>query len=341
MDGINFIKSHGNEGSIVVVSSDNSHGNPSGINSFITNILTQLDTNDIPIHIVDLNTTTYPSYYIGQQTFYGNDYLYMILSAQTTGELYSISETPGAQIFSDVFSKLCGFFTNFSIYIFPQGGYTYSNYTLQTAGGLYFYDQPVQIVGKYVGTAPLHLMAFAEKDGVMLMFDNDITLGTQYQSDSVTRKMWAAQYLRELQAYTQSNSVVSQIIGTSMDERVLSNYTAFLALEPGQGQLDDQNGNPTSIETPQQQSSPNTFSLYPNPVQTQATLSFTLEADARVTVEIYDLMGKRVMLIADETLSMGEHRMNISAEDLKAGTYICRVSVNGKASSHLKMVVMK
>jgi hypothetical protein len=247
VDGINFIRNHNNEGAIVLISSDNSHGNPVNTNAFISNLLTLMDTVDIPIHILDLNSYSTPSFYFGQQYFYGNDYLYMILSAQTTGEQHSIRDEQPENMFSSIFSKLCGYFGNFSIYIFPQGGYTYSNYTLKTSGGLYYYDQPVQILGKYNGSMPFHLMVFAEKDGVMLMHDADITIGTNYSSDSVTRQMWVAQYLRELAGYSQTNSVVSQMIGTSMEERVLCDYTAFLALEPGEGPLADEPGSGRSF----------------------------------------------------------------------------------------------
>jgi ASPIC and UnbV/FG-GAP-like repeat/Secretion system C-terminal sorting domain len=66
------------------------------------------------------------------------------------------------------------------------------------------------------------------------------------------------------------------------------------------------------------------LSLYPNPVSDQATLTFTLEKPAPVTVELVDILGRRLRAWAPGTLSAGSHRIAIDCAGFPAGLYLIR-----------------
>ena len=79
-------------------------------------------------------------------------------------------------------------------------------------------------------------------------------------------------------------------------------------------------------------------SMYPNPVQGQATISFNVNGNAVVSYQVYDLLGRVVKNQTLGSYTEGEHEANIDMSDLSAGSYIMRVS-QGNSSSCVKFVV--
>ena len=88
---------------------------------------------------------------------------------------------------------------------------------------------------------------------------------------------------------------------------------------------------------------PLAFSLdqnFPNPFNPATTIPFSLASDSRVTLRIYDVIGREIVTIVDEDLPRGNHtRMwngtNALGEHLSSGTYLYRleaVSVEGSRS---------
>jgi hypothetical protein len=73
----------------------------------------------------------------------------------------------------------------------------------------------------------------------------------------------------------------------------------------------------------------NQLSLYPNPTQDNANISFTLNSSSDVSVQVFDLSGKVVKSIYNNyPFSRGTHNMNFSVEGLQLGTYLVLVKSN-------------
>ena len=71
----------------------------------------------------------------------------------------------------------------------------------------------------------------------------------------------------------------------------------------------------------------------PSPFRARATLRFTLAREARVTLEVYDLAGRRVAALVDTELPAGSHAAVIDAARLPgAGVYLARLEAGGRAS---------
>lgn len=102
-----------------------------------------------------------------------------------------------------------------------------------------------------------------------------------------------------------------------------------LLLDPAQG---------TSAETWSEVSRLALYAPYPNPTTQRAVLRFELAASAHVTLTAYDLLGRRVALLADETLASGPHARTLDTSALAPGTYALRLSDG--ASSHTKMLTV-
>lgn len=72
------------------------------------------------------------------------------------------------------------------------------------------------------------------------------------------------------------------------------------------------------------------FDVFPNPVSSTATISFSLVAAAKVSIELFSVDGKKVMTIADESFSDGNHELNLNRTSLSAGIYFLQLKTDGE-----------
>ena len=72
---------------------------------------------------------------------------------------------------------------------------------------------------------------------------------------------------------------------------------------------------------------PNTIMLmqnYPNPFNGTTTISFRLPSQMFVSLRVYDVLGREVSTLVNETLGAGEHARQWDAPAASSGTYYCR-----------------
>ncbi|MGM0705344.1 MAG: T9SS type A sorting domain-containing protein [Bacteroidota bacterium] len=77
----------------------------------------------------------------------------------------------------------------------------------------------------------------------------------------------------------------------------------------------------------------------PNPVRSQATLTFTLPENTHVRIEVYNTIGQRVATWLDRSMSSGTHELDIKAQGLASGTYFYRVQTDRHTESRRLTVV--
>ena len=70
--------------------------------------------------------------------------------------------------------------------------------------------------------------------------------------------------------------------------------------------------------------------MYPNPVRSQATVSFELKNSGNVSYQVFDMTGRMVMNQNMGRMSEGSHQITINAENLSTGSYILRLSQGAK-----------
>ncbi len=74
---------------------------------------------------------------------------------------------------------------------------------------------------------------------------------------------------------------------------------------------------------------PNEFALrgnYPNPFNPQTTIQYDLPADVHVQLEVFDVVGRRVALLADGVQAPGTHEVHFNAVDQPSGLYLYRLT---------------
>lgn len=79
---------------------------------------------------------------------------------------------------------------------------------------------------------------------------------------------------------------------------------------------------------------------WPNPARTGASVQLTLSSATTVTVGVYNTLGQRVAVLAqDAPLAAGTHALALRTESLAAGVYVVRVEAGGDVSTHKVTVV--
>jgi len=82
------------------------------------------------------------------------------------------------------------------------------------------------------------------------------------------------------------------------------------------------------------------LSNYPNPFSSSTTIQYSLLQPARVTLELYDILGKRVRVLEQGYKAAGEHSVHLDAADLSTGVYFVRLTA-GESSQTRKVVVLR
>lgn len=97
----------------------------------------------------------------------------------------------------------------------------------------------------------------------------------------------------------------------------------------------------TSISDPT--SLPNGFVLesnYPNPFNPTTNIRFALANSDQVTVKVYDMLGREIAVLLNETMSTGSHVVPFNAGNLGSGIYLYTVKA-GAFTQTGKMILAK
>ncbi len=76
--------------------------------------------------------------------------------------------------------------------------------------------------------------------------------------------------------------------------------------------------------------STNELTIFPNPIQDQANLSFELEKEDEVQIAVIDATGKQVQLLCNQRFEVGEHRLVFDVNKLERGVYFIQLSTISK-----------
>ncbi|MBI2417936.1 MAG: T9SS type A sorting domain-containing protein [Ignavibacteriales bacterium] len=89
--------------------------------------------------------------------------------------------------------------------------------------------------------------------------------------------------------------------------------------------------------------SPGTFTLlqnYPNPFNPSTTIAFTIPERSNVSLALFDMLGRKVKSMIDETKEAGLHTVNFNAADLASGIYFYELKA-GQLREVKKLTLLK
>ncbi|MCS3640707.1 T9SS type A sorting domain-containing protein [Salinibacter ruber] len=78
---------------------------------------------------------------------------------------------------------------------------------------------------------------------------------------------------------------------------------------------------------------------YPNPTRRQATVEYALPEAGEVTLQVYDVLGRRVATLADGEKQAGRHEASLRARKLPSGIYFGRLEFGGETQTQKITVV--
>lgn len=81
------------------------------------------------------------------------------------------------------------------------------------------------------------------------------------------------------------------------------------------------------------------LNVYPNPVESNATLEFTLTERSDVYISIYNMQGKLLERVSKPNAMFGENKVILNVEQYPVGTYIAHLEANG-STQYGRFVVM-
>ena len=79
---------------------------------------------------------------------------------------------------------------------------------------------------------------------------------------------------------------------------------------------------------------------FPNPFNPTTTISFALPRAGRVTIAVFDLLGREVEMLTDATYPAGEHRISFDGSHLPSGLYFARLE-SGPFTATQKLLLLK
>ncbi|HZW40564.1 MAG TPA: FG-GAP-like repeat-containing protein [Ignavibacteriaceae bacterium] len=79
---------------------------------------------------------------------------------------------------------------------------------------------------------------------------------------------------------------------------------------------------------------------YPNPFNPTTNITFSIPKESRVTLKLYNVLGKEVKTLLDEVKGAGNHNINVKLSDLNSGVYFYTIT-SGNFTATKKLTLMK
>lgn len=296
---IEFTKEDENDPKIIIFSNSDDFGDFAIANQLL-NQIRELTQNKIVFYALDhANSATIKKYKINNLNYHGNHYFYHNLAKMTRGEYFNIWSFGNNLI--NLFSQL-----NQSLFSYPKD----INYHILTGGGFAYQSfEPLKNlskngtlvnVGKYVGDDDFTFR-------LTYLIDNqpyfkDINLKNNEITDNLKiPQIWMGNYIKSIEfTNPQSNKTVIDIIELSMAYRVLSRYTAFLALEPWMrdsifGQEQGNQDVTDVLEKIEKLSSEFSITVNPNPATINANIILATGIETSIeSIILYNIQGRIV-----------------------------------------------
>lgn len=79
---------------------------------------------------------------------------------------------------------------------------------------------------------------------------------------------------------------------------------------------------------------------YPNPFNPSTTIEFDVKKGQQVSLNVYDILGRKISTILDRLIQPGKHSVMFNGENLSSGTYFYQLKTN-EGTKTKKMSIIK
>lgn len=349
-EGYDYLSKKGSNGFVYLISCSDQLGSNVPANQLIADIKSVLKVH-APTYILDINDKEYTYYYFNNRSYLGNEYFYDNL-ARTTGGTFSRMSGGFTNSLSDVYLKMGDTVNSFDLYTTLENGFCFSRQNVGSTLQTVQLNKAITQVGKFIGDFPFIIRSSGVYNSTPFSQSMVISDLQSRLTDDITEKMWVSSYINSLESGQISNTVISEILSWSIKHRILSKYSAFLALEDDTSWCyncyrDD--GALSDVE--ESEEIPTEFSVeaYPNPFNSQVTITVKVPLNVKsqsLSFKIYNVLGQVVRTFkSDEVgnsniLKFHWDGKNDFGESVTSGVYVFMVS--GKEFNRsLKLMFLK
>ncbi|MBL8028569.1 MAG: T9SS type A sorting domain-containing protein [Fibrobacteres bacterium] len=342
-----WIAGHGNQGNICLLSASQSLSNTETANALVRDILS-LSSHPIQTFIGDYQDKDRSYSWINGNYYYGNSYFYTNLARMTGGTFIEWDNSSLSSIVDRVIGNSIGSaFDWFECAPQFSTGSSYSRYSQPALEKKLMADDVVVQTGRFAGNLPTSIKLTGSIDTNLFNVTIPIDTSKIERGDSTIRASWAGQHINYLEGLPQTNDISSQIMATSLLERVLSKKTAFLCLEPSMqsvcGTCVDESKN-ISAETVKTDDD-SLFTAIPNPFNPVTNISVKQKGlSGKVTVDIYSMQGRKIRTLtanaSNNQAVLVWNGCSQTGEKVASGIYLANITLNGK-NRQLRLSLMK
>lgn len=331
--GIEFINSHGGDGKLILISNNCSYNNVGSANSLLTDI-DKINVNKNQIDVIDFAEDYYFTGWIANNYYYNNSYFFNNLARKYSGEyiqFYTIKGYTFNALLENAISQLAAkSLKNIDIYTSNANGFCYGRMTVSNSLNSHFnFNKSIYHLGKYKGGFPTSLEVAFEMDGELQHFKTNLTNLPVINGDSVIKTIWSGIDISQLETQGNSNQIIGEIIYQSIENRILSTYTAFLCVEDSIEICEDCGdvvSDPnkdwevvTSVENQQGLQ----LKTYPNPFTSYVEIELPA-SDNLVELKIFNALGQCVknITVVESELKYSWDGLSDNGDEVKAGIYL-------------------
>ena len=357
-------------------------GSPGNANNVNTGWVPDLGTSDwtISMWLNNLPPGTALNYLFGENTtnswrcFYSGaagEYGVLFRTAQIGGTDVTVPGVgPGPSVLTFVYDQtgptVYSYINGVLVLTTPQAGplnmtggtgfFTVGGYNGSTSGGLpigsfmdefRFYNRALdaaEVAATWnISIVPVELTSFTASvtgNDVKLLWET--ATETNNSGFSIERKSEGSQYLEV--GFVPGHGTTSEPMSYSFNDQNLrtGEYTYRLK------QIDFDGTVNFSDEVSVDVIAPAEFSLdqnYPNPFNPSTKITFSLAADSKVSLKVFDVIGQEVASLINQDLSAGVHNYTFNATGINSGVYFYRIEATGINGTEFvdvkKMILVK
>jgi hypothetical protein len=234
-NGLSFIKEQGGTGVLWLIAGTDKLSALDPANAALSAIM-KANTTATQIYIMDNLYKNYSYVYYNNRSYVGNDYLYENIAKISRSMFTASGRTYGSTIsvmMNDILLDVRGKITSFDVLTRLDNGFCANRLTnVSLTGGELPLSVAVNQVGKYIGQFPFILELAGMYKGMTLTKKVIVTDSPSLAADSSMAAVWAGRQIGMLETQPVTNSLTKTIVDLSLQNGVLSMYTALLALEP-------------------------------------------------------------------------------------------------------------
>ncbi|MFY0698480.1 MAG: phosphodiester glycosidase family protein [Balneola sp.] len=147
---------------------------------------------------------------------------------------------------------------------------------------------------------------------------------TVYADQTINNSQWI-----KLGEYTfagsNSDKVIISNFGVATDRYVVADAIRFVGIE-----------NNTGVYSEDEYSTPANFRIlpaYPNPFNPSTTINYVLSVSSTITVEVFDIVGRKVTTLFSGKKNNGTHTISWNASSQSSGVYLIKVKAENSSGS--------